>query len=325
MMGENQQNILLSELSSASSYLKRIFNILSTLKDKKDFDFHLGNFRQDLFNFLEQNISLVKLEKSLNTPFIDILNGVSYFTLFLKLPFNQNNKKEWGIKFINLLYENAHLLHLYCQGHTPKEIELPRVNILSCEEKGGLPHFFLRPKVIENTGPCPILSLEETRKKKYAEFINLGHEAIYYKQILRAKEHFTKAINLIETSEALTLLAWVQSVLGFTEEAKKLCLKAIELDPGYGPPYNDLGMFFMEEGFFEESLKWFEKAKKSINYQNREYPYINSGRAYMKVKKYDQALKELQMALTLVPTHQALHKTVERLIRKLPELARENA
>ena len=81
----------------------------------------------------------------------------------------------------------------------------------------------------------------------------------------------------------------------------------------------------MEEGSYEESLKWFEKAKKSINYQNREYPYINSGRVYMKVKKYDQALNELQMALTLVPTHQVLHKTVERLIRKLPELSRENA
>ena len=45
----------------------------------------------------------------------------------------------------------------------------------------------------------------------------------------------------------------------------------------------------------------------------------------MKVKKFDQALKELQMALTLVPTHQVLHKTVERLIRKIPELSREKA
>lgn len=316
-MGENQQNILLSELCSASSYLDRIFKILIPTNHLN----LLEEFRTELFSLFPEDLN----ERSPNDPMIDIKNGIKYFELFLKLPFSKELKKERGPKFIDMLYKHAHLLHQYIRKYDLVEIDLPRVNILSCEEKDGLPLFFLSSKALENSEQCPILSLEEKRERKYAEFLHLGNEAIIYKQVLKAKDFFAKAINLKETPEALTLLAWVQSLLGNTEDAKKLCLKAIEIDPGYGPPYNDLGIFLMEEGSYEESLKWFEKAKKSIDYQNREYPYINSGRVYMKIKKYDQALNQLQMALTLVPTHQVLHKTVERLIRKLPELARENA
>lgn len=323
MMGENQQNILLSELSSASSYLDRIFKVLSKFKNK-ELESDLENFRQDLLKFIENKNPLIQVGESRNSPISDIQNIISFSTLFFKLPFKTINKVEWGPEIINILYKYAHTLHLHCLGYGPIDIELPRVNILCCEEKNGIPYFSLGNEAIANSGHCPILSLEDKRIKKYNEFIHLGNEAIYLKQILKAKEYFSKAINLKETPEALTLLAWVQSLLGNTTEAKKLCHKAILIDPSYGPPYNDLGIFFMEEGFFEESLKWFEMAKKSINYENREYPYINSGRVYMKVKKYDQALNELQMALTLVPTHNALHKTVERLIRKLPELSREN-
>lgn len=323
-MGEGQQNILISELCSASSYLDRIFNVLSKLKNK-NLDEQLEIFRQDLFDFFNNKNSLITMDQSTNSHINDIQNTIHFFNLFLKLPFKKKHKYEWGPEFINILYKYAHQFHLCCLEYGTIEIELPRVNILSCKERAGLPYFSLSIEDIVNSRHCPILSLEEKRKNKYTEFISLGNEAIYLKQVLKAKEYFSKAINLQETPEALTLLSWVQSLLGNTEDAKKLCHKAIKIDPDYGPPYNDLGTFFMEEGFFEESLKWFEKAKKSINYQNREYPYINSSRVYMKVKKFDQALKELQMALTLVPTHQVLHKTVERLIRKIPELSREKA
>ncbi|TDJ04728.1 MAG: hypothetical protein E2O68_07740 [Deltaproteobacteria bacterium] len=323
MMGENQQNILLSELSSAASYLDRIFRVLSKINNFTSNNI-LEKFRQDLFILFESKNSLITMEGSQNCSIDDIQNAINFFKFFLKLPFKRVHKLEWGPEFINILYGYAHQLHLACLEYGPTEIDLPRVNILTCQEKEGIPFFSLGVDDIGNSGHCLILSLEEKRKKKYAEFIHLGNEAIIYKQVMKAKDFFSKAINLKETPEALTLLAWVQSLLGNTDDAKALCHKAIEIDPSYGPPYNDLGIFLMEEGSFEKSLKWFEKAKRSINYQNREYPYINSGRVYMKVKKYDQALKELQMALTLVPTHQALHKTVERLIRKIPELSRKN-
>ena len=39
---------------------------------------------------------------------------------------------------------------------------------------------------------------------------------------------------LHETSEVLTLIGWVYSLLDNLERGKKFCLKAIEADPDYG-------------------------------------------------------------------------------------------
>jgi hypothetical protein len=66
-----------------------------------------------------------------------------------------------------------------------------------------------------------------------------------------------------------------------------------------------------------ESLRLFEMAKTATNNPQREYPYINSGRAYMIRKQYHLALRELQIALTLAPYHQNLHKTVQTLMNTL--------
>lgn len=106
---------------------------------------------------------------------------------------------------------------------------------------------------------------------------------------------------------------WTYSLENQFETAKNFCLKAIKIDPAYGAPYNDLGSYLLSEGQVQESLKWFELAKNSRNYQNREYPYINSGRAYMNLRNYKAALEEFSMALTLVPQNEELHQTVQRL------------
>lgn len=97
------------------------------------------------------------------------------------------------------------------------------------------------------------------------------------------------------------------------EKAKSYCLKAIQKDPDYGPPYNDMGTYLLDENHVKESLKWFALAKKCSNYQNREYPYINSGRAYMALQQFDKALEEFSQALAYAPLHEELHETVKKL------------
>ena len=90
-------------------------------------------------------------------------------------------------------------------------------------------------------------------------------------------------------------------------------------------PYNDLGTYLLTQGEIEESLKWFSLAKKAINYQNREYPYINSGRAWMAKKNFEKALDEFSKALTLAPFHEELHQTVEKLKRTLHRAHEKNS
>lgn len=169
----------------------------------------------------------------------------------------------------------------------------------------------------QGAGLGSIGSLEWQRDKKYDKLLHEGHEAAFEKNFDIALEKFTKALNFKETAEVLTLVGWVHSLEGRLDKAKSYCLKAIQSDADYGPPYNDLGTYLLTEGQVEESLKWFEMAKKAINYQNREYPYINAGRAYMTVKNLPKALEEFSKALTLAPYHEELHATVERLKKSI--------
>lgn len=166
-------------------------------------------------------------------------------------------------------------------------------------------------------GLTPLLVVDQQREKRYEAMIQEGHEAIFHKDYAKALEAFLKAQNYIEKAEVLTLIGWAHSLVGQMEKAKSYCLKAIQKDPDYGPPYNDLGSYLLAEGQVEESLKWFDLAKRAINYQNREYPYINSGRAFMTKKDLNRALEEFSKALTLAPYHEDLHKTVEKLKRSL--------
>ncbi len=166
--------------------------------------------------------------------------------------------------------------------------------------------------------------LEQQREKKYQQMIHEGHEGIFHKDYPKALEAFQKALNYQESAEILTLIGWVQSLMGQIDKAKAYCLRAIQKDPDYGPPYNDLGSYFLTEGQIDESLKWFEMAKKSLNYQNREYPYINCGRAFMTKKDLPRALDEFSKALTIAPYHEDLHKTVEKLKKSLMRLGPTN-
>ena len=187
-------------------------------------------------------------------------------------------------------------------------------------EDSIIPLFSLDKKNIirfESNGLGSIGSLEWQRDKKYDQLMHEGHEAVFDKDYEKALDKFTKALNYKETAEILTLVGWVHSLSGKLDKAKSYCLKAIQKDEDYGPPYNDLGTYLLTEGQTDESLKWFELAKKAVNYQNREYPYINSGRAHMTLKNLPKALEEFSKALTLAPYHEELHNTVEKLKKSI--------
>jgi Tfp pilus assembly protein PilF len=208
------------------------------------------------------------------------------------------------------------------EKHTPSSLPaLPDLDeSLTNEDLNWVAHFFLSIDDVQQAcenGLDQLEVVEQQRFKRYEDMVKEGHEAVFNKDHNRALECFTKAFNYRDTSEVLTLLGWAHSLLGQLDKAKSYCLKAIQKDPDYGPPYNDLGSYLLAEGQIEESLKWFDLAKRSLNYQNREYPYINSGRAYMTKKDLNRALDEFSKALTLAPFHEDLHKTVEKLKKSL--------
>lgn len=323
MKEKNLQTLILSEYYSSVLYLDRIsFFILKIQHNKKESQSLLTEFYKEVSNFFNSQFlhpPLKRLENESSQNLYQELKRVFELTTKLfNLSIEEDFQRQIFIPFINLIYKYAHQLHLFCLENNSAQIELPRTFILKMKEVAGIPLFFIDPQDLLSITHCPILSLEEQRIQKYDEFFAKGLEAISFKQHYKAVEFLTKALNYKETAEGLSLIGWLYSLLNKSDLAKDYCKRAIKLDPEFGPPYNDLGLILMGEGDLKESLNLFNLAKKAPKYQNREFPYINSGRIYMFLKKYELALQELRMALTLVPRHQNLHDTIQKLLQIMP-------
>src|SRR5262249_61256395 len=99
--------------------------------------------------------------------------------------------------------------------------------------------------------------------------------------------------------EAYTFLGWTYSWMGRIDDAIAECHKAIEVDPTFGNPYNDIGSYLMVKGQLDEAISWLERALQAPRYESYCYPHMNLGRAYgakrdwLRAKvEYAQALRE---------------------------------
>ena len=93
-----------------------------------------------------------------------------------------------------------------------------------------------------------------------------------------AADKFRESIEVLPTAEGHTFLGWSLSMLGQTEEAIAECEKAIALDPDYGNPYNDIGVYLIDLGRADEAIPWFEKAMAAERYCCYQFPHFNLGR-----------------------------------------------
>lgn len=116
-----------------------------------------------------------------------------------------------------------------------------------------------------------------------------------------AVELYQNSIRAYPTAEAHTFLGWAYSFLGRLDEAIAECKKAIEIDPDFGNPYNDVGMYLIEKSLHEEAIPWFHKAIGSKRYESAHFAHYNLGRVYMVLELYNQARGEFESALELKP------------------------
>ncbi len=103
------------------------------------------------------------------------------------------------------------------------------------------------------------------------------------------------------TAEAHTFLGWVYAMLNRYEEAIEECHHAITLDPTFGNPYNDIGAYFIEMGWWAEAIPWFEKAIAAPRYANREFAHFNLGRVHEHFGRLTLAAKCYHAAIQLNP------------------------
>ena len=354
-MENSKINLLRSELDMAASYIDRLFHGLFDLSDldyhpklKK----LLSSFDHELHDLLAKKVlpyGVIKKASENRSPniFREHVNFVFGTIEHITRIGVEESFSDTLIEFINFGYRLGRELHVFVLIETDLAVELPRTicseevkptiakeNLTLSEFLGPmsndsdddfefddwdeetLPLYQVTKEAVdESVHGGSILSFSMGTLKKSKELINKGHECVFEKKYPNALVFFEKARRLHETSETLTLIGWVYSLLDNLERAKKFCLKAIELDPDYGPAYNDIGSYLLQEGDINESIRWFKLAKAAPIYHNKEYPFINMGRALLMQKKYRQALHEFNEAKKLAPHQRQINDTILKIER----------
>ena len=133
----------------------------------------------------------------------------------------------------------------------------------------------------------------------------------------RAVELYRRSIEVFPTAEAHTYLGWTLSFQGRLDEATRECHRAIEVDPDFGNPYNDIGCYLMQQGKLDEAIPWLEKAKQAKRYEPRQFPYMNLARIYVKQSRWWEALREFEAAVRLAPGDAGLRRALHSLRARL--------
>ncbi|HYR43125.1 MAG TPA: tetratricopeptide repeat protein [Terriglobia bacterium] len=151
---------------------------------------------------------------------------------------------------------------------------------------------------------------EETRQDRAIRLFQEAYEHQMKKELDEAAELYKKSIETYPTAEAHTFLGWTYSWMGRIDDAIAECLKAIEVDPTFGNPYNDIGSYLLMKGQVDEAIPWLERALKAPRYENYCYPHMNLGRAYESKHDWLRAKDEYRKALAekedYTPAAQAL-------------------
>ena len=128
---------------------------------------------------------------------------------------------------------------------------------------------------------------------------------------------YKRSIELYPTAEAHTFLGWAYSFQGQIDEAIKECETAIQIDPEFGNPYNDIGVYLIQKGEYDEAIPWLQKAMGAKRYEPRHYPHMNMGRVLVRKGKYQEALRQLKKALAIEPNYAAARIEMHRLLGML--------
>ncbi|HEX9592101.1 MAG TPA: tetratricopeptide repeat protein [bacterium] len=140
----------------------------------------------------------------------------------------------------------------------------------------------------------------ETRSERAYQaqiYFNLGYRHQMQHQLDLAIDFYQKSIETLATAEAHTYLGWAHSFAGHYDAAIRECLRAIEIDPDFGNPYNDIGSYMMAKGDLDGAEPWLKRALLAPRYQSYCFPHFNLGRVYEERGEFRRAAQEYQLAL----------------------------
>jgi tetratricopeptide (TPR) repeat protein len=133
----------------------------------------------------------------------------------------------------------------------------------------------------------------------------------------RAVELYKLSIDIYPTDEAHTFFGWTYRFMGKFEYAIAECKKAIEVDPSFGNPYNDIGAYLIELGELDNAIPWLEKATLSERYEAYHYPWYNLGRVYVAKELYSMGRACFKRSLEIEPRYTLAEEALAKVRRLL--------
>ena len=132
-------------------------------------------------------------------------------------------------------------------------------------------------------------------------------------ELERAADAYERSIRLAASAEAHTFHGWTFSFMGHYDDAIEACKRAIEMDPTFGNPYNDIGAYLIELGRLDDAIPWLEKAIAAQRYCCYFYAYTNLARVYLQKGLREKARKCLVQALQVNPEYEPAQELLRRL------------
>ncbi|HZU54154.1 MAG TPA: tetratricopeptide repeat protein [Holophagaceae bacterium] len=157
----------------------------------------------------------------------------------------------------------------------------------------------------------------DAKRQEAMEVVGKAYQLHMKGDLDKAIELYTDSIEVCPTAEAYTFRGWAKSFEKDFQAAIEDCHRAIDLDPEFGNPYNDIGAYYLEQGEMDDAIPWLKMALKAQRYESYCFPHFNLGRVYERRGDLDQALKHYRAALDENPRYAVAAKAIERVKAKL--------
>lgn len=154
---------------------------------------------------------------------------------------------------------------------------------------------------------------EEQAKKIAQQHFKKAYELQMSGELQEAIEEYKRSIEIFPTAEAHTFLGWTYSFEGRYDDAIRECEEAIQVDPDFGNPYNDIGAYLIEKGRLDEAIEWLKKATLAKRYDCYCYPHYNLGRIYERKGDWREAMRCYQESLKANSSYTLAAKAINRL------------
>ena len=132
---------------------------------------------------------------------------------------------------------------------------------------------------------------------------------------VQATERFRRSIAVRPTAEGHTYLGWSLSHMGHLDEAIAECKRAIKVDPNFGNPYNDIGVYLVELGREDEAIPWLRQAIRAKRYCCYHFANLNLGQILLKKGRVVEATRMFERALKFDPDYGPAKKALEKIRR----------